>query len=176
MITRPDYGSWDWIIWVRIGDVEQMQPFEWWEDQHTRILWAVRPSEAEKGQFSSGKHKTGGVLDYIHSDFSRKVWVHFFKAKTDAFELFKRMEDFGWESNREKNRVSSHRNGLGYCNEEFNYFCKDHRKLFLRRLVVCSYRPKCPKCFGLKQFTLLLILSIDLQHQRLTLRLQIRYV
>ena len=65
----------------------------------------------KKVSFSTGKHKTGGVLDYIHSYlwgpsklpskggkryiltfinyFSRKVWVRFLKTKGDVLKHLK---------------------------------------------------------------------------------------
>ncbi len=59
----------------------------------------------------AGQHRTGGILDYVHSDvwgptrelslggsvyyvtfiddFSRKVWVYFLKQKSEVFSNFK---------------------------------------------------------------------------------------
>jgi len=102
----------------------------------------------KKVSFSTGKHKTRGVLDYIHSDlwgpsklpskgkkrylltfiddFSRKVWVHFLKAKSDAFEAFKEWKILVENQMERKIKYLRTDNGLEFCNEEFNEFCKVH--------------------------------------------------
>ncbi|KAH0763635.1 hypothetical protein KY290_019708 [Solanum tuberosum] len=88
-------------------------------------------------------------------------------------------------------------NVLEFCSEELNDFCKIYRitrhktvkhtsqqngvakrmnKTFLEKVRYILLQAKMFKVFWAKEFTLLLILSIDLQDQRLTLRLRMRHV
>lgn len=90
--------------------------------------------------FTKAQHATKEILDYVHSDlwgpahtsslsrsryflslvddFSRKCWVNFLKTKE-------------WKVLME-NKTSKHikvlktDNGLEFCEEEFNFFCRQH--------------------------------------------------
>ncbi|KAI4340978.1 hypothetical protein MLD38_025761 [Melastoma candidum] len=96
-------------------------------------------------KFSSGKHTSMGILEYIHSDlwgparvkshggcsyfvtfiddYSRKVWVYFLKSKDEVFERFKEWKTMG--EKRMGNKVKTLRtdNGLEFCNAPFDEFC-----------------------------------------------------
>lgn len=106
--------------------------------------------------FSTGAHFTKGTLDYVHSDLwgpskypsiggarfmltiiddcSRKLWVFFLKNKSDVFSTFK-----DWkiliekQTGRQVKRLRTD-NGLEFCSDEFNSFCK--KEGILRHLTV----------------------------------------
>ena len=80
----------------------------------------------KKVSFSTAKHRTQGIVDYIHSDlwgplrvpsfggkrymltfiddFSRKVWVYFLRQKNETFSIFKKFKalvETDWEEDQE---------------------------------------------------------------------------
>lgn len=62
----------------------------------------------------------------IIDDFSRKIWVYLLKSKDETFSVFKE-----WKIEVEnqidlKIKILRTDNGLEFCNNEFNDFCKDH--------------------------------------------------
>ena len=110
--------------------------------------------------FSTCVHNTKGTLDYIHSDlwgpsrvpskgngsrymlsfiddFSRKVWVHFLKEKSQVFDTFKQWKKLIENQTGRKIKRLRTDNGLEFCNEEFNSFCKAEG-IARHRTVVCT--------------------------------------
>ncbi|KAJ4967885.1 hypothetical protein NE237_014586 [Protea cynaroides] len=97
--------------------------------------------------FSTSSHTTKGTLDYIHSDlwgpaqvpskgralyfltfiddYSRKVWVHFLKRKSDVFKNFKNWKILVENQTGKKIKRLRTDNGLEFCSSEFNKFCTD---------------------------------------------------
>ena len=96
----------------------------------------------KKVSFSTTKHHTQGILDYIHSDlwgrlrvasfgdkrymltfvddFSRKVWVYYLRQKKETFSMFKKFKALVEnQSSIKKLRTD---NGLEFCEIEFNEF------------------------------------------------------
>ena len=112
--------------------------------------------------FNVGKHNSSEVLRYIHSvlwgsphvhlsisrkqyflslidDYSRKVWVYFLATKDEAFDKF-----CEWKclvENQVDKKVMCLRtdNGLEFCNNAFNVFCK---KNGIERHRTCAYTPQ----------------------------------
>ena len=100
--------------------------------------------KAIKNKFSKALHKTGRVLDYIHSDlwgpartnlhggnryymsiiddYSRSAWVYILKKKNDAFESFKNWKIKVENQTGRKVKVLRTDNGLEYCSDIFTYF------------------------------------------------------
>ncbi|CAM9000445.1 unnamed protein product [Rhodiola kirilowii] len=95
---------------------------------------------------SAGVHLSKHVLDYVHADlwgpeghethggnkyfmsivddFSRFVWTFLLKSKSDAFSKFKDWKAL--EENQTSCKLKALRtdNGLEFCNDEFDSFCK----------------------------------------------------
>ena len=100
----------------------------------------------KKVSFSKATHRTKGTLDYIHSDlwgpsripskggcyymltiiddFSRKLWVYFLKNKSEAFSKFKEWKILIENQTGRKVKRLRTDNGLEFCSNEFNDFCK----------------------------------------------------
>ena len=100
----------------------------------------------KKVSFSKAIHRTKGTLDYIHSDlwgpskvpsrgiyrymmtiiddFSRKICVYFLKHKNEAFSTFKEWKLFIENQTCKKIKRLRTYNGLEFCSNEFNDFCK----------------------------------------------------
>ncbi|XP_047256674.1 uncharacterized protein LOC107851807 isoform X1 [Capsicum annuum] len=92
-------------------------------------------------------HQTKSTLDYIHSDlwgpsrtqskggarymltfigdYSRKVWVYFLKNKSDVFLTFKQWKVLIEKQTEKQAKRLRTDNGLEFCNDEFNEFCKN---------------------------------------------------
>ena len=94
-------------------------------------------------------HKSKDVLEYVHSDlwglarvsthggnkyflsliddYSRKVWLYLLKTKDEHTVLTKVKEWKALVENQTNKRVKVLRkdNGLEFCNEEFEMFCKN---------------------------------------------------
>jgi GAG-pre-integrase domain/Integrase core domain len=110
--------------------------------------------------FSTGVHSTKGTLDYIHSDlwgpscvpskgngsrymltfiddFSRKIWVFFLKVKSKVFAIFKQWKTLIENQTGKKIKRLRTDNGLEFCNEEFNKFCKNEG-IVRHRTIVCT--------------------------------------
>lgn len=118
--------------------------------------------KTHKVSFGPAQHVTRDKLDYIHSnlwsspnvpdslsksqyfisftdDYSRKVWVSFLKFKDEAFKCFvewKRMVENQSERKVKKLRTD---NGLEFCNNQFNQFCKEEGVV---RHKTCAYTPQ----------------------------------
>ena len=97
--------------------------------------------------FSIAKHRTKGILDYIHSDlwgpsrvpsfggkrymltfvddFSRKVWVYFLRHKNEAFPMFKKFKALVENQTGRKIKKLRTDNGLEFCETDFNEFCAE---------------------------------------------------
>lgn len=98
--------------------------------------------------FGKGIHLSTHKLDYVHSDlwgpekcpthgnnrfflsivddYTRRVWVYLLKTKDEAFTRFKEWKTL--EENQVGKSLKGLRtdNGLEFCNEEFDNYCKDH--------------------------------------------------
>ena len=97
--------------------------------------------------FSTAIHQTKGTLDYIHSDlwgpsrepskgngsrylltfiddFSRKVWVYFFKEKSEVFKVFREWKTLLENQTGKKIKRLRTDNGLEFYNHQFDEFCK----------------------------------------------------
>ncbi|KAH0655443.1 hypothetical protein KY285_030325 [Solanum tuberosum] len=92
-------------------------------------------------------HRTKGTLDYIHSDlwgpsrtpskggawymltfiddYLRKVWVYFLKNKSNVFLTFKQWKVLIEKQTGKHVKRLRTDNGLEFCNDEFNEFCKN---------------------------------------------------
>ena len=104
--------------------------------------------KAWRAKFNAGQQRTKGTLDYVHADlwgptktpshsgawyflsivddYSRKLWIYIQKTKDEAFDNFK-----GWKTlveNQTSRKIKRLRtdNGLEFCSEPFNDFCKDN--------------------------------------------------
>ncbi|KAI3791603.1 hypothetical protein L2E82_05458 [Cichorium intybus] len=117
--------------------------------------------KAKRVRFASGIHTTRGPLDYVHSDlwrparvaskgganymltiiddFSRKVWCFFLKHKGDVFSTFR---DWKVQVEKQSGLVVKYLrtdNGLEFCSEEFNAYC---RKEGITRHRTIVYTPQ----------------------------------
>ena len=107
-------------------------------------------------KFTKGFYNSKGTLDYIHSDlwgpssvpskedanymltiiddFSKKVWVFVLKEKSDVFPTFKEWKTMIEKQTKKQIKRLHTDNGLEFCYDEFNAFCKE--KGILRHLIV----------------------------------------
>jgi transposase InsO family protein len=97
--------------------------------------------------FPSSTSRSNNCLDLIHADtceapceslggcsyfvtfiddFSRKVWVHMLKRKSDVFEKFQIFKNFVENQKGQKIKCLRTDNGGEFCSAEFNNFCRDH--------------------------------------------------
>jgi len=60
----------------------------------------------------------------IIDDFSRKLWVYFLKHKNEAFSTFKEWKLLIENQTGKKIKRLRTDNGLEFCSNEFNDFCK----------------------------------------------------
>ncbi|KAL4341068.1 hypothetical protein GQ457_08G007840 [Hibiscus cannabinus] len=101
-----------------------------------------------KVSFMTGKHKTEGILDYVHSDvwgptresslggsmyyvtfiddFSKNVWVYFLKQKSEVFAKFKQWKAQVENQTGRKIKYLRSDNGTKYTDSQFQRFCEDH--------------------------------------------------
>ncbi|KAK4385200.1 Retrovirus-related Pol polyprotein from transposon TNT 1-94 [Sesamum angolense] len=101
-----------------------------------------------KVSFTIGKHKTEGILDYVHSDvwgptreqslggslyyttfindFSRKVWVYVLKQKSEVFAKFKLWKAEVENQTGRKIKYLRSDNGTEYTDSQFQKFCEEH--------------------------------------------------
>ncbi|KAL0459208.1 UNVERIFIED_CONTAM: Retrovirus-related Pol polyprotein from transposon TNT 1-94 [Sesamum latifolium] len=101
-----------------------------------------------KVSFTIGKHKTEGILDYVHSDvwgptrksslggslyyvmftddFSRKVWVYFLKQKSEVLAKFKLWKVEVENQTGRKIKYLRSDNGTEYTDSQFQKFCEEH--------------------------------------------------
>lgn len=112
--------------------------------------------------FNVGKHNNSEVLRYIHSDlwgsphvhlsisrkqyflssiddYSRKVWVYFLATKDKAFGKFCEWKCLVGNQVDRKVRCLRTDNGLEFCNNAFNDFCK---KNGIERHRTCADSPQ----------------------------------
>ena len=118
--------------------------------------------KTHRTSFGTAQHVTREKLDYVHSDlwgspnvpyslskcqyfisftddWSRKVWIYFLKTKDEAFTSFtewKKMVET--QSERKLKRLRTD-NGLEFCNQKFDGFCK---KEGIVRHRTCTYTPQ----------------------------------
>ncbi|GKV37331.1 hypothetical protein SLEP1_g45370 [Rubroshorea leprosula] len=100
-----------------------------------------------KASFNIGVHWSKEPLDYIHSDLwgpskrmsvgralytltfiddhSRKVWVYFLKHKSEVFHTFKQWKVLVENHKGKKIKCLRTDNGLEFCNQEFDDYCKN---------------------------------------------------
>jgi transposase InsO family protein len=98
-------------------------------------------------RFKPGKHKTEGILDYVHSDvwgptkeasmggsryfvtftddFSRKLWVYFMKQKSEVFSKFKLWKAEVENQTGRKIKYLRSDNGTEYTDSRFQKFCEE---------------------------------------------------
>jgi len=96
----------------------------------------------------TGKHRTEGILDYVHSDvwgptressfggsmyyvtftddFSRKVWVYFMQQKSEVFDKFKLWKAEVENQIGRKIKYLRSDNGTEYTDTQFQKFCEEH--------------------------------------------------
>lgn len=111
----------------------------------------------KKLPFSAGTHKSTCILDYLHADLwgpasvntysgfkyylliiddlSRKSWVLLLKNKSDTFQNFVNWKTLVENQVNKKVKTLRTDNGLEFCNEEFDNFCKDNGILRHRTVV-----------------------------------------
>ncbi|CAA7059582.1 unnamed protein product [Microthlaspi erraticum] len=117
---------------------------------------------AKRVGFTLAQHDTKEKLEYVHSDlwgapsvpfslgrcqyfisfiddFSRKVWVYFLKTKDEAFGKF--VDWVNLVENQSEKKVKTLRtdNGLEFCNNLFDDFCKARG---IQRHRTCAYTPQ----------------------------------
>ncbi|TXG49068.1 hypothetical protein EZV62_024943 [Acer yangbiense] len=111
--------------------------------------------------FSTAQHNTKEILQYVHSDlwgpskvpthggnvyflsliddYTRKVWVYLLKSKDLAFESFKTWKLLVENQTSKRVKVLRTNNGLEFCKEEFNKFCRDQG---IERHMTVRYTPQ----------------------------------
>lgn len=103
-------------------------------------------SKSTRVKFGKGKHTTGAILEYVHSDlwgparvatlrgaryfftliddYSRKVWIFLLKQKSEAFSKFKEWKLLIENKTGRKLKCLRTDNGLEFLSNEFKDFCK----------------------------------------------------
>ncbi|KAL0321707.1 UNVERIFIED_CONTAM: Retrovirus-related Pol polyprotein from transposon TNT 1-94 [Sesamum calycinum] len=111
-------------------------------------IYKLLGSIVTKVSFTTGKHKTEGILDYVHSDvwgptreqslggslyyatftndFSRKVWVYVLKQKSEVFAKFKLWKAEVENQTGRKIKYLRSDNGTEYTDSQFQKFCEEH--------------------------------------------------
>ncbi|KAK2414734.1 secreted RxLR effector protein [Trifolium repens] len=114
-----------------------------------------------KVKFGVGVHKSSRPFEYVHSDlwgpasvsthgggsyflsiiddYSRRVWVHIIKNKSDTFEKFKEWHTLIENQTGTKLKVLRTDNGLEFVSEQFNEFC---RLKGIKRHRTVAYTPQ----------------------------------
>ncbi|KAK2414224.1 cysteine-rich RECEPTOR kinase [Trifolium repens] len=114
-----------------------------------------------KVKFGVGVHKSSRPFEYVHSDlwgpasvsthgggsyflsiiddYSRRVWVHIIKNKSDTFEKFKEWHTLIENQTGTKLKVLRTDNGLEFVSEQFNEFC---RLKGIKRHRTVTYTPQ----------------------------------
>lgn len=104
--------------------------------------------KSKRHGFTKAQHSTKEILDYVHSDlwgpahttslsgsrhfisliddYSRKCWVYFLKSKDEVFTKFKEWKSLIENKTSKKIKVLRTDNGLEFCGEEFNLFCRQN--------------------------------------------------
>ena len=102
--------------------------------------------KSNRVKFGTGIQRTKRTLDYIHSDlwgpgriqshsgskyfmslvddYSRKLWVFILKSKSDALMCFKQWKVLVENQTGRKVKRLRTDNGMEFCSEEFDRFCK----------------------------------------------------
>ena len=116
----------------------------------------------KKLSFQIGKHNTGETLKYIHADlwgsqnvtpsiskkqyflsiiddYTRKTWVYFLAAKSDAFVSFCEWKKLVENQVNKKVKCLRTDNGLEFCNKDFDSFCRGQG---IERHRTCAYTPQ----------------------------------
>ena len=114
-----------------------------------------------KVKFGVGVHKSSRPFEYVHSDlwgpasvsthgggsyflsiiddYSRRVWVHIIKNKSDTFEKFKEWHTLIENQTGTKLKVLRTDNGLEFVSEQFNEFCRNKG---IKRHRTVAYTPQ----------------------------------
>ncbi|XP_059310719.1 probable E3 ubiquitin-protein ligase LUL4 [Lycium ferocissimum] len=148
--------------------------------------------KVESASFSTDKHKIEGVLNYIHSDLWGPSQV---PSKDGKRYLLTFIDDFSRKCGR-KIKCLRTDNGLEFCNEEFDNFCKIHgvlrhrtvrhtpqyngiaermNRTLLKKARCMLSNAKVPKEFWVEVVNTACYVVNVLQHRRLTSKLQMRY-
>ena len=144
-------------------------------------------------KFTKGIHNTKKTLNYMHydlwrpfrapskfganymftiiDDFSRKIWVFFFKQKSDVIATFKEWKIMIEKQIGKQVKLLRTNNGLEFFYDEFNTLCKLEgilrhyivrhnpkqigvakrmKKTLMQKYVVCSLMLVYPSLLGLK--------------------------
>jgi len=118
--------------------------------------------KARRLSFVVATHNTEDKLNYVHSDlwgapsvplslgkcqyfisfiddYSRKTWVYFLKHKDEAFGTFAEWSVMVENQTGRKIKILRIDNGLEFCNQQFNDFCKEKG---IVRHQTCAYTPQ----------------------------------
>ena len=106
--------------------------------------------KSTRQSFQKANHNIKTILDYIHSDlwgpsqiipslnnsswyfliftydYSRKSWFYFLKAKYQTLGKIKEWKTMVEKQTSKQVKCLITDNGLEFCNEKFNNFCKEH--------------------------------------------------
>ena len=104
--------------------------------------------KASRVKFNHAIHRTKETLDYVHSylwglalvishsgnmyfltiidDCSRRVWPYLLKHKNEALDRFKTWKNLIENQTSKRVKCLRTNNGLDYCNEKFDDYCKIH--------------------------------------------------
>lgn len=72
-------------------------------------------------------------------DFTRKVWIYFLRTKDEAFRTFVEWKTMVENQSNRKVKKLRTDNGLEFCNQEFDGFCKQEGVV---RHRTCAYTPQ----------------------------------
>ena len=118
--------------------------------------------KSKKLSFNVGKHDTEEVLGYVHADLwgssnvtpslsgkqyflsiiddkSRKVWLMFLRTKDETFQRFCEWKEEVENQVNKRVKILRTDNGLEFCNNKFDEYCKAQG---IERLRTCVYTPQ----------------------------------